>query len=323
MPEDSFTVRSKPEWSRVGVAAACIIAPTSSGDGGFLSISLEPQSILGPERGRRLDPLSQLALVAVDGARQRAKDGNAGCIDERSREGVAFGSAFGATTTSVRYARRLIRAGAAATNPIDFPDSIDGAPAAHVALDLGLGGPSLTFADGEQSGVSALVLAARQIALGRATRMVVVVGDKLEAPFGRALADDPAFVRDGSGNDCAAAECVFALVLECQREPAIELVGLLDPVAGPGKAPDDGGSSFSLQLDGERLLLVREPDAKFRQLKDPSGALALAGAWLGILGPTEFYGGAIERATMGPTANRVRCGMPYYPGLGFVRSARL
>jgi hypothetical protein len=302
--------------------AGCIIAPTTSGEGGFLSISLEPQSILGPERGRRLDPLSQLALVAVDGARQRAKAGNAGCTDERSREGVAFGSAFGATTTSVRYARRLIRAGAAATNPIDFPDSIDGAPAAHVALDLGLGGPSLTFANGEHSGVSALVLAARQIALGRATRMVVVVGDKLEAPFAQALANDPAFVRDGSGNPYAAAECVLALVLERQREPAIELVGFLDPVAVLDQALDDGGCSFSLQLDGDRLLLVREPDVRFRQLKDPSGALSLAGAWLGIRGPTEFCGGAIETAIVGPTVDRVRCGMPNTPRLGFVRSAR-
>ncbi len=331
--------RAPASFQRVSIAAGCIIVPDTSGDGRFLSVALDPQVLLGSERGRRLDPLSQLALVAVDGARQRAGMGNTEGSDERSREGVVVGSALGATTTSVRYARRLVRAGVAATNPIDFPDSIDGAPAAHVAFDLGLGGPSLTFADGEESAAVALIQAARQIAWGRATRMYVVVGDKLDLLFGAALTQDPTFVQPASGQSCVAAECVFALVLErfdlhCTSEralePAIEVVGFLDAPAHAGQrssggcaASDDWGAppAWQLAVDGG-LRLSGEAGSDLCQLIDPSSALRLAAAWLGILGPTKLYGGAFEPVGQAPIAERVHCGMPSHPQLGFVRVPR-
>src|SRR5512145_2234666 len=101
---------------RVLVTGGCMIVPVATGERRHASITLDPQALLGPDRGRRLDPLSQLYLVAVDGARR-----DAGLLEvDRSRkllrEGVSLGTALGAAATSVRYARRLVKAGAAATN---------------------------------------------------------------------------------------------------------------------------------------------------------------------------------------------------------------
>ena len=95
----------------------------------------------------------------------------AGIADENSdtnaaRHGVCVGTAFGAQNTRIRYARRLAKLGPAATNPIDFPDSIDGAPAAHIAIRWGLQGPSLTFVSGMASAVDALVAACRKLPRG-------------------------------------------------------------------------------------------------------------------------------------------------------------
>jgi len=312
----------QPSW-RVRVAAACLIAPAATNDPRFLGISLDPQPLLGPERARRLDPLSQLALVAVDGAARRAGMQRLPMHEDRLGSGVCVGTALGTTATSVRYARRLVRAGAAATNPIDFPDSIDGAPAAHVAMDWGLGGPSVTFADGEQSALSALVYAARQIAWGRVTRMVVVVGDKLDAAFSCALVRDPRFLNDASGTKFLAAECVFALVLEAHCEPEFELIGFLDGFGDPADVSVADSPTYFLSQDGSgRMEVAHGANLGGLRLRDPSGALNVAAAWLNFGGPIESFGGAIEPVAVGPIAERIGCGMPHHSRLGFVRRRR-
>lgn len=321
MHEAPPVIGSAQQRQRVAVTGGGLVLPAARGEHGFLAIDLEILRLLGPERGRRLDPLSQLGLVAVDGARRRAQLDNSGPSEKRVKEGIAVGSALGATTTAVRYAQRLLRAGAAATNPIDFPDSIDGAPAAHVALDLGLGGPSLTFTDGEHSATAALAFAARQIAGGRAERMYVVVGDRLDVPFARALAIDPSFTRGVGGEERVVAECVFALVLERGTEPEIEVTGFLDSAAAADPAPSDEGAPLVWHSNGERIRVATGPSAASRQLRDPSGALVLAGAWLAIAGPTTFFGGPIEPGEPYGVARRVRCGATNQSHLAFVRSS--
>jgi hypothetical protein len=330
---------------RVGVAGGCVIAPTASDDDETCRIDLDPRGILGPERGRRLDPLSQLALVAVERARHQAGLGQEERRGMPVREGVAVGSALGAVATSVRYARRLVGAGPAATNPIDFPDSIDGAPAAQVALDLRLGGPSFTFVDGRSSATTALVHAARQIAWGRATRMYVVAGDKFDSLFAESIARDRAFTSPENGVGCRPAECVVALVLDafapCAVEPeAIELVGFFGPAssedapssrdhASAAEYPTQGGSfkptfgaaPLTWFLDSRGTVgVAREPASDGWRLEDPSGALELAGAWLGVKGSVNGILGAIGSFPSAPIARRVRCGTLGYPQLGFISS---
>jgi 3-oxoacyl-(acyl-carrier-protein) synthase len=136
----------------------------------------DPEQYIDPNRLRRMDPLSAMAVAAAQLAIREA-----GLELTRDRiaptTGVAFGTAYGCQATELRYAARLVERGAYFTNPIDFPDSIDGAPAAHIAMELGLGGPSVTHADGRLAGELALVHAALALQNGRADRMIVVGGD--------------------------------------------------------------------------------------------------------------------------------------------------
>jgi hypothetical protein len=217
-----------------------------------------------------LDPLSQFALLATERARQIAaltrESWDVALEQDRAREqqGVVVGSAFGATATSVRYAKRLVKAGPAGTNPIDFPDSIDGAPAAHVALDLGLKGPSLTFVDGRESAVSAFVAAGRLVASGKAERMHVVVGDVLDEVFQRVV------LSDGSSEPT---DVVAAWVLErAGMRPAPAGTVILE---GLSSSSDGLPSVPELAVDA----------SPFAGQWDPAGVLELAGAWLKARGP--------------------------------------
>ncbi|MGC4000692.1 MAG: beta-ketoacyl synthase N-terminal-like domain-containing protein [Anaeromyxobacter sp.] len=235
------------------------------GKGCFSSLStIDPSALLGPERTRRLDPLSQFALLATERARRTALLPRQSSVEIREREGVVVGTAFGATVTSVRYAKRLVKAGPAGTNPIDFPDSIDGAAAAHVALDLGLQGPSLTFVDGRDSAASALVVGARLIATGRAERVHVVAGDVLDEVFQRALTSDVG-IEFG--------DAVAAWVLErAELRPAVQGTVAIDGLT----------SAFGVRDDGSGLA---KEHSYFGGQADPAGVLDVAGAWLQARGP--------------------------------------
>jgi 3-oxoacyl-[acyl-carrier-protein] synthase II len=140
-----------------------------------------------PNRLRRMDPLSAQAVAAATLAVQDAGLGEL-CRSTPSRgTGVAFGTGYGCQTTTLRYATKLVEQGAYFTNPIDFPDSVDGAPAGHIAIELGLQGPSTTLVDGGLSGESAVWHAALAIQAGRAERMLAGGGDELTETLHRVL----------------------------------------------------------------------------------------------------------------------------------------
>lgn len=324
---------------RIKVVGGCVIAPSQKDERGVLRMDFDPRPLLGPERGRRLDPLSQLAVVAVEHARRQAGLHSGNGDGKRSQEGIVVGTAFGALTTTLRYARRLITAGPATTNPIDFPDSIDGAPAAHIALELSLAGPSLTFVDGASSAMAALVHAARVIAWGRAKRMHIVVGDYLDDTIASAVVADRDFYTDGPAERPILAECLLAMVLEADglRSPSDACVELVGHLRSPGvSAPENEGqcdvervshelSSTAGPLrwylnDDASLRLARDSNGQGRHLVDASGAFELAGAWLGANGPSDSPTGAPDFAAPAPIAARVGCGSRTHPYLGFVRS---
>ncbi|MFC1641189.1 beta-ketoacyl synthase N-terminal-like domain-containing protein [Myxococcota bacterium] len=127
---------------------------------------------------RRMDPLSVRAVVAA-----RLALADAGFPGQDGTEldpgaGAVFGTAYGCQTTTLRYARKLADQGPCFANPIDFPDSIDGAAAAHMTIECGLGGPSMTVLDGEVAGERALQVGALMLGAGRVTRVVVTAGDQ-------------------------------------------------------------------------------------------------------------------------------------------------
>lgn len=308
-----------PGW--VCVTGGSVLFPTLRLEEGVGRIALSPEVVLGVDRTRRLDPFSQLALVAVEFARNEAGLKPWDRQHKVISDGVAVGSALGAVTTTVRYAKRLIAAGPSSTNPIDFPDSVDGAAAGHVAMDLGLGGPSITFTDGATSGVAALVYAARQIVWGRATRMHVVVGDRFDAFFAQALADDPML------HAVCPCECVMALVLEARpshplADDSIALSGFLPAVRG-GRGPNSDvlperfEAGVEWQFDANGAVQYGTGDvARQKILMNPSGALEIASAWTKVCGArTSLIGaGAIVTLPRAP----VHFGGPSYPNLAFV-----
>lgn len=259
-----------PSSETVWVTGASLLLPVvGSGCQVARLAGMEPFELLGPERTRRLDPLSQRCLCAAEQALIAAQMPRGSFSVRSGRDGVAVGSALGATVTSVRYAKRLVTAGTHVTNPIDFPDSIDGAMAAHLALDWGLTGPNLTFVSGRQSAGTALTHAARLILRGRADRMLVVAGDYFDPLFVDALAEEGAV----SGTQWAEALLAFVLERPGQRVPPAGTVLLLGCMSG-ASAHDEISS----------LGLV-----------DPSGVLELAEAWRAVTEP----GGTRESVVSG------------------------
>lgn len=265
---------------------------------------------------RRLDPMSIQAVISVGEARA-----SAGLEPRRdgvglAREGVCVGSASCAQQTRTRYASRLTTHGAAATNPIDFPDSIDGAPAAHIALYWGLQGPSLTFVDGTRSAVDALVTAARQLVLNTADRMHVVMGDLFEPRCLQAMwsahgAMVEADCRTGDRHALERCNGLLVLILErCMHDRGPPFGYLVDfiSVSGDPVLGDDAAWSDA------------EPKGR---VFDPSGALSIAGAWLGCQDQVGSITAACQDSAMRTIAMRRRAiPNPLLPRLAFLRPSR-
>jgi len=184
-------------WDLV-ISATAVIDPAV----GFVA-----EQYIDPNRLRRMDPLSAFAVAAARLATRAARLGLAS--DRVAPEvGVSFGTAYGCQATALRYAQRLVAHGAYFTNPIDFPDSIDGAPAAHMAMELKLGGPSVTHVDGHVAGEMALVHAALAVHGGRA-KCMVVGGGEAPSPLAQRLTENCPLPERSAGAAC--------LVLESSR----------------------------------------------------------------------------------------------------------
>lgn len=295
--------------------------PKTLGDSPAKLPSIE--EVLGQNVLRRLDPLSQYALYAVEMARADAGLGvEVAAATNVLVEGVCFGTAFGAQATRIRFARRLVQQGLASTNPIDFPDSIDSAPAAHVAIRWGLRGPSLTFVDGTASAANALVVACRQVASGRAERMYVVAGDVFDPFIGQSITDSLKLGTSYSSEEMLEhssaagypSDAILALLLErntrSDREPLIVVDGFL-PLLGDRARP----GTATLMRD------VTTPIAA-GDLIDPSGVATVAGAWLGVKAKLASHNALSQQNAMDDAECRMNLRCARFPDLAFVGRAR-
>ncbi len=307
---------------RVFIGGGHAFTPDCSSDSTILEQSRSIAESLGQASLRRLDPLSQYALHAVHLARQAAglAEHNHGERDVRS--GVCVGTGLGAQSTRIRYARRLATHGLSATNPIDFPDSIDGAPAAHIAIRWGLQGPSLTFADGRASSVNALVAACRLVASGSIERMYLVVGDAFDPLVRDAMAESllaldsgiSSMNSDDSNSHASSSDLVLALILQrldetSVDEPLVEVVGF------------HGSNCRKLELGPKDLFRDVPTQNKEKSPLDLSGAASIAGAWHGVRAPTCKNEGPCQDSVM--KVRRYRCGLDdaRFPDLAFERLA--
>jgi 3-oxoacyl-[acyl-carrier-protein] synthase II len=238
---------AEPTWSR-----------TSDGSPRWLGQfgDFVPDAYVDPMVTRRMDPGSVRAVIAAGLALADAGLAPRPRSDPDPATGVAMGTAYGCQTTSLRHATRLLEQGPYFANPLDFPDSIDGAPAAHVAMHCGLGGPNITCTDGELAGEMALVAAMLALDAGRADSMVVVAGDALTSTVLEVLercgvlcsTDTPRppgpYDRDRCG--LVPSELVAALVIEDRARAERRGARVYALLSGPGLAsePDAGRGDY-------------------------------------------------------------------------------
>ena len=126
---------------------------------------------------RELTWLSKLAAHGVIAARLALDD--AGCADPAvvARAGVVFGTGFGSLAESGPHFVRWAEIGDAAARTMTIPVLMLNAPAAQVAMQLGLKGPALTVATACSSGSDAVGQAFREIRSGAREAMLAGGGE--------------------------------------------------------------------------------------------------------------------------------------------------
>jgi 3-oxoacyl-(acyl-carrier-protein) synthase len=139
---------------------------------------------LNANQARRLDRLSQMLLVAARDAAEEAGLPAGG----DARGAVVVGTGLGCLEKTDDFVGGLARAGVAHADALTFPDSVDNAPAAHLATAQGLRGPALTVSQREISGEAAIHLAALLLRRGLADRVVAAAGEVASPRWRAALA---------------------------------------------------------------------------------------------------------------------------------------
>jgi 3-oxoacyl-[acyl-carrier-protein] synthase II len=152
-------------------AGRSAIAPLRSFDASRFSTriggELPPIALDEHFEERELPWLSSLAAHAVIAARLALADAGLPERAPASPGGVIFGTGFGSLPESGPHFVRWTEIGDAAARPTTIPVLMLNAPAAQIALHLGLKGPSLTVSTACSSGSNAIGLAFRDIRAGR------------------------------------------------------------------------------------------------------------------------------------------------------------
>lgn len=125
---------------------------------------------------RELPWLSSLTAHAVIAARLAVAE--AGLTREQAAgAGIVFGTGFGTLAESAPHFLKWAEIGDAAARPTTIPSLMLNAPAAQIAIYLGLKGPSLVVSTACSSGSHALGLAFREIREGRRDVMLAGGGE--------------------------------------------------------------------------------------------------------------------------------------------------
>jgi 3-oxoacyl-[acyl-carrier-protein] synthase II len=179
---------------------------------------------LSPNHRRRLDRLSQLVLAACLEAAEQATWGQ---IDG-DRAALVIGTGLGCLEKTESYLRGIADEGLDYANAMNFPDSMDSSPAAHVAMALGCHGPTLTVTQREITGESALILADLLLRQGTVDVVMVAAGDAASPELERLLSRFAPGLRPG--------EAAAALVLETTESAARRGARIIGSLIGHGQA---------------------------------------------------------------------------------------
>lgn len=162
-------------------------------------------SWLSPAKARRMSPLSRLAVVAAHMAHapdpESAGEHSAreGEDDDGELCGVYLGCAYGPTSITERILRQVFLEGPTAVSPSLFTESVANAPAAQIALQLGLRGPNVTVTQREAGSLIALGLATAEIRSGRLRRALSGAVDEVDPLLHAALDQYGALARPRRG----------------------------------------------------------------------------------------------------------------------------
>ena len=200
-------------------------------------------------RARMLDRVSQFALVA---AAEAVAQSHGALEGDKSRMGTFVGTGMGGAQTTDESYRTLYESGSDRIKPFSVLLAMANAPCAWIALEHGLGGPSLSYSCACASSAVAIGEAFRSVARGDCE---VAIAGGAEAPltFGtirawealRTLAcEDPGdpsasckpFSKDRSG--LVLGEGAAMLVLEDRERAIARGAPLLAEVAGYGLCTD-------------------------------------------------------------------------------------
>lgn len=121
----------------------------------------------------RLPLVTQMACLATaEAVRARVPAGIGEARPEHVEAGIVMGTVYANLEPIAAFWQNAEAVGPAHASPALFPDTVLNAPAGHVAIYLGLHGPTATISAGRLSGALALAHALDTIAAGQAERLV-------------------------------------------------------------------------------------------------------------------------------------------------------
>ncbi len=137
----------------------------------------EPSKFIDPMKLRRMDRLSQMALVSSLEAMKDA--GLSARTMPPERIGVVIGNGYGGTSCTEEFFEGLLMRGPAGVNPMLFPTTVPNSAASITSIELNLKGPNCTFCQKDISAEEAVIYAAELIRKGAADAVIAGGGEEL------------------------------------------------------------------------------------------------------------------------------------------------
>ena len=216
---------------------------------------------LAPARARRLSWPSRYAVAAAEMALADAALDRATLAEEVA---VILATAFGTARYAEALVREILLHGPEAASPSLFSESVANAPAAQVALAAGARGANTAVTQREAGALQAVLLAAREVRLGR-SRVALAgcceeINQLVHSLLGRFRALAPprpegevARPLDRRRAGMLAAEGAVVLVLEREDEARARGARLLARLAGGARAFDPTATSYGWGTGDEAL----------------------------------------------------------------------
>ena len=130
---------------------------------------------LSPLAARRMSVGSRYAVSAA----RMAVESAAVEPDTLSRASITVGTAYGAAEVTEKLLRQILLDGPEAASPALFTESVANAPAAQVAISMGVKGPNVTITQRQASPLLALAEGAAMVTTGRVPVGLVGAVDEL------------------------------------------------------------------------------------------------------------------------------------------------